>query len=159
MATLCTNDDLKAVRPNILTYGIVSWTEDTESSGTITGVDKLTEAQEQIARILDIRWYREAAKARYYEPLDPDEKFDLDKVKGDYLKRAAVYKVLELAYQYCMNDAPEPDSFERNSAYFAKQFEKEMDFVIGQGLQYDWSNDGDPSDENIEPIQRRLLRG
>lgn len=159
MATLCTDADIKKIRPNILTYGITTWVADVTTDSVITGVDVLTEATNQITRILDIRWYRDAAGAHWEDPLDADSRFDIDKVKPAPLNRAAVYKCLELAYQYLMDDSPEPDAFERNSKFFAKQFEKEMDFVVADGIIYDWDADNSFSDQDIEPIQRRLLRG
>lgn len=155
----CDNNDLVNVRPSILSYGIVTWTEDIELSGVVTGVDKLTEAESQVNRIIEIRWYRQAAKAQYKDPLSPDGKFDPSKVKEADLKRATVYKVLELAYQYLMNDAPEPDAFERNSEYFAKEFQKEMEFVLAEGITYDWDDDGSTADEYVAPVSRRLMRG
>lgn len=147
MATYCLDADMAEIRPNILNYGQATWE------------DQRAEADLQINRIVTIRWYRAAAKAHYIDTFLVGNEFDQTKVDATQLKRAAVFKSLELAYQYLMKDAPEPDGFERNAEYFATQFQKEMDLVIAAGLKYDWDDDGSTDDEVSQPVTRRLMRG
>lgn len=140
----CTDADMAAKRPNILSLGVTNW-------------DAVrADAETYINKILLVRWYRPAAIAN---GLDPDTSpFDGTKVDADQMKIPAVYKSLELAYMNLMKDKPEADGFERNMNLFAEEFEKALDLELSLGIKYDWDNDGETSDEYYVRSPRRLYR-
>lgn len=141
----CTNADLVSVRPNILSYGVADWSS------------KITEAEEYINKILIVRWYRPAARTLGLDPYVTE--FDQTRVTTTELKKAAVYKTLELAYMHLMKEGPEEDGFERNMNAFAKEFQKELDLALSVGLKYDWDAGGSAGDNLAIRSTRRLVRG
>ena len=82
MTTYCTDDDMAAVRSNILNLGVTTWEE------------QRTEADLYINKLILVRWYRPAAISL---GLDPDiTEFDPTKLDTDQLKRPAVFKSLSI---------------------------------------------------------------
>jgi len=145
MATYCEDTDLLKYRSNILKLGVDSWE------------DQRKEAYSIINRLLVARWYNQAAKTQGVDPTLTF--FDPTKVEEGFLKRLECFKTLEFAYMILMKDSPEEDGFERNMALFARQFGAEFDSVIGMGLTYDWSGDGNTDTEEVKiRAPRRLLR-
>ena len=160
MANYCTDEDLVAKRPKILTYGVTSF----ESGDT----DVISEATEIIDRVIEARWYREAAGNFGYDFRDtPFNQERLDGYDSDaenpaantQLKRLAIYKSLELAYEYLMKDSPDQDGFERQMDNFAKKYKEELAIVLDVGLNYDWDAGGVvTSDEKYQKSTRTLER-
>lgn len=144
MANYCTDADMVAKRPNILSLGVTNW-------DTIR-----QDADDYINKRLLVGWYRPAAVAK---GLDPEfYSFDSTKVDVDQMNIPAVFKSLEFAYMNLMKDSPEADGFERNMNMFAGEFEKAFDLEMALGLKYDWDNDGETSDELYVTAPRRLSR-
>lgn len=148
MALLFHNDDdLVAIRPNILSYGITDFEL------------QMQEAENIVIRMLDARWYRNVASDNGIDfrstPLDAT----LFLNASDQLSRLACYKSLQLIYLHLMKESPEADAFERQSATFKKLYSEEQKEVLDAGLDYDWSDDGTiDAGENIVPRIRRLQR-
>jgi hypothetical protein len=137
--------DLQAIRPDILSYGVVDWT------------DQMFAAEAHIWRILEAKWYRERA-ADF--SVDPNETtFDPELLKDpDQIKTLICYKALALAYLYLMKDWAEPDAFERQHDLFGKLFKDELVTVLTAGLDYEWGT-GYSADERMVSRKRRLTRG
>lgn len=145
MATYCEDADLLKYRSNILSLGVDDW----ES--------QRLDAYSVINRLLVARWYNHAAKTQGVDPTLT--LFDPTKIEEGFLTRLECFKTLEFAYMILMKDSPEADGFERNMALFAKQFGAEFDSILGMGLTYDWSGDGETDTEEVKVIApRRLLR-
>jgi len=147
MANYCDDSDLVDKRPKILTYGVSTFE------------DQITEATSIINRIIEARWYREAAGNFGYDyretQFDPDNLLDSE----TQLKRLAVFKSLELAYELLMKDAPDQDGFERQMNNFAKKYKEELAIVLDVGLNYDWDAGGAiTSDERYQKSARTLER-
>lgn len=145
MANYSTDADLLKIRPDILSFGVASWT------------DQHTEAKRQIDRLIESRWYLEAASDYGVDP--ETTPFDSDLVSAAQMVRPASYKALELIYEYLMNNTPEPDGFFRLMTHFKTRFDEEFNTIMAIGLEYDWdSSDAiDESERNI-PKRRTLKR-
>lgn len=142
-----TDEDLLAIRPNILSYGITDFEL------------QMQEAENIIIRMLDARWYRNVASDNGIDfrstPLDAE----LFLNATDQLSRLSSYKSLQLIYLHLMKESPEADAFERQSGTFKKLYAEEQKEVLDAGLDYDWSDDGTiDAGENIVPRIRRLQR-
>lgn len=143
----CRDEDLVALRSNILDFGIDSWK------------DQRDEAMAIIDRALDAGWYRQEA-----EHLGVDwRKYPMDRTlflnAESQLKRLACYKALELAFRYLMKESPEPDSFERMKDMYKEEYQSELKAVLNAGLDYDWDGSGAlTAYEKSRPVRRRLSR-
>lgn len=146
MATYSTDDDLVAIRPNILQLGVATWD------------DQRLRAYTYVNRIITARWYNQAAVEMGYDPKLTT--FDPTRVGDDELKDLESYKTLEFAYMLLMKDAAEADGFERNMKLFAEKFGAELELLLGTGISYDWSGDGDLEYDEVRITSpRRLIRG
>lgn len=145
MATYCTDNDLLKIRPNILELGVSSWEDQREIAYTT------------INRVIRARWYQSAAVAMGYDPLVTA--FDPTRVQDNDLNDLECYKTLELAYMYLAKDQPEQDGFERLSDKYARKYGQELEAILGMGLSYDWSGDGEfEYDETYITSPRRISR-
>lgn len=139
------DNDILEIRANILSLGIDNWTFKHQEAFTI------------INRSLAKNWYQVVAEGFTIDwnriPFDPD------RVLIDDVKRLSCYKTLELAYLYLMNDAPEPDGFERQRKIFRDLYNEELAITTASGITYDWDQDllHDPEEKNIR-VPRRLTR-
>ena len=147
MALLYHGDkDITAVRSKIFSYGEKNLT------------DQMLEAERIINRTLDSRWYRANAENNGVDwretPFDPEKV-----ATASQLKRAAVYKSLQLIYMYLAKESPEADGFERNSKNFQRLYADEINEVLNAGIDYDWDGSDDlSSEEKSLPRIRRLRR-
>ena len=142
------HDDLVDVRSEILKYGVSDYTIQMEESERI------------VNRALDSRWYR--SNAENYGIDWRETPFDTDKMLAssiEQIKRACVYKSLQLVYLLLAKESPEPDGFERNSETFKKLYADEINEVLTAGIDYDWDEDDEiASSEADIPQVRRLYR-
>lgn len=149
MANYSTDADISAIRPDILDLGVASWEA------------QHTEAKALIDRVIEFRWYRNAA-----EEVDLDWRvtpFDPDMLKSVevQLKRLASFKVLELSYEFLMQASAEDTAFSKLRDLYAKKYKEELADVLGAGLDYDWSEVSDDLtlvEEVATPTVRRLKR-
>lgn len=141
----CVDSDLLKYRPNILSLGVDSWEDQRE------------EAYGMINRVLLTRWYRKVAPEMGYDPNVTI--FDPTQIKEGSLTRLEAFKTLELAYMILMKDSPEADGFERNMKTFRDKYNEELELVLAQGLDYDWSDSGTFDDDEVYlRAPRRLTR-
>lgn len=139
------DDDLVAIRANILSLGVPDWDSMHEEAFAI------------INRQLNRRWYKSAAEERGIDWRVTQ--FDPDLLLIDEISRASCYKTLELIYLFLMNDAPESDGFERLMKIFRDRYNEEFVTIMANGLSYDWSGDDTHAeDEMFVRIPRRLVR-
>lgn len=142
-----TDTDLVALRPDILSLGVEKWTPQHDESKRV------------IDRVLEFKWYRNAAEDNGVNwrdaPFNPD---NIDN-PAEQLKRLSSYKALELCYEYLMQAAPEPTAFSALRDLFAKKYKEELSDVLGAGIDYDWTESGAISaEETAVPTIRRLKR-
>lgn len=147
MSSYCTEDDLQKIRPKIMELGVDGWD------------DQIAEADAVIDRVLETRWYRQAA-AEYgidYRETEFNRTLLLDATAQ--CTRLGCYKTLQLAYLHLMKDAPDPDAFERQANTFKKLYGEELSEVLATGLSYDWDASGGLAyTEKKMPVKRRLAR-
>jgi hypothetical protein len=143
--TYCVDSDLLKYRPNILSLGVDEWSSQREEAYSI------------INRVIQTRWYRKVAPEMGYDP--NVTLFDADLIRESTLTRLEAFKTLELAYMILMKDSPEADGFERNMKTFRDKYNEELELVLAQGIDYDWSGSGTFDDDEVYlRAPRRLVR-
>jgi|TARA_B100000519_G_scaffold4060_1_gene3917 hypothetical protein len=147
MPTLATISDVQDYEPDILNYGIQDF--DAE----------ITKAQSDVFRDLRIRWWPTYSinvydiKKLAGNNLEPDE----DLYTASQLTRATAYHALGYhIYPKLAKFEPETDLFERKMEFYRKEYEREMDLVLRDGLEYDADSSGTVDD--IEREATHYLR-
>lgn len=135
--TLATIDDVVAYEPDIENYGIQDFDAD------------IARAQEDVFRDLRIRWWPTQAIGMYDIKyltggnLEPDE----DLYTASQLTRACVYNALGFhIYPKLSRFEPDIDVFERKMEHYRKEYERELDLVIRDGVEYDLDSSGTVTD-------------
>lgn len=142
-----TDTDLLVFRPNVLDYGVADWTA------------QHAEAKRRIDRLLDVRWYRPQAAERGLDwratPFDSDRLLQA----ANQLKTLAVYAAFSLVYGYLTRDG-EADVFERLRGVYEALFERELEAVLAEGLDYDWDDSAaiDDDERQGRTWPNRLVR-
>lgn len=143
--TYCTDIDLLEYRPNILSLGVLEWSNQREN------------AYSMINRTLESKWYRQAAIELNVDYLEIS--FDPTLVEAGTLTRLECFKTLELIYMYLKKDSQQSDGFARLEQEFRQRYNEELTTVLGVGLTYDWDQSGDITyDERFITSPRRLHR-
>lgn len=147
--TLATITDLQDYEPDILDFGIPDF--DSE----------ITKAQADVFRDLRIRWWPTMVNGLYdikylaNNALEPDE----DLFTASQLTRACVYNALGFhIYPKLSTFTPENDIFERKMEHYRKEYEREIDLVIRDGLEYDADSSGTVTDTEREPTYYLRLK-
>ena len=147
--TLLTISDIQTYEPDILNYGIPDF--DTE----------LTQAQSDVFRDLRIRWWPTQNIGLYdikylsTGQTEPDE----DMYTASQLTRASVYQCLGFhVYPKLAKFDSEQDIFERKMDFYRKEYEREMDLVLRDGVEYDMDSSGNVSDAEKEPTHYLRLK-
>lgn len=139
----CTDIDLLTYRPNILSLGVEDWENQREY------------AYEIINRVIESRWYRQAAEELNVDYLEVV--FNPELVEEGYLTRLECFKALELIYMYLKKDSQESDGFARLEKEFRNRYNEELDIILAMGITYDWDQSGAISyDERFITSPRRI---
>jgi len=153
MADYSTDQDLLVYEPEILSQGVADFNQ----------YHALAKAD--IDRILKAEWWpgalRSWADGRPYDfttkTLLSSSEFDPQYLKTpDQLKAASCFRVFgwyafEILAKY---DDAEPDRWEKKKEVYRERFREEIAIVIGSGLDYDFSRDGE-----ISEAEREILAG
>lgn len=149
MPTLATISDVQDYEPDILNYGIQDF--DAE----------ITKAQSDVFRDLRIRWWPTYSinvydiKKLAGNNLEPDE----DLYTASQLTRATAYHALGFhIYPKLAKFEPETDLFERKMEFYRKEYEREIDLVLRDGLEYDADSSGIVDDIEREPTHYLRLK-
>ena len=137
-----TIDDLLVVEPTITDYGVLDWETELERS------------QNEINRILKVRWFLSYSKA-----LNSIQEFDSSLLTQSQFTQATVYHAL--AYHICpklTQFTPEEDKFTVMMKYYAGRFEHEMDLILREGVLYDLDDDGTVENNEKTPVVSLRLR-
>jgi len=140
--TLATIADVEEYEPDIADYGIPDF--DAE----------ITKAQADVFRDLRIRWWP-TQMIGYYDikyvaggQVEPDE----DLYTASQLTRACVYNALGFhIYPKLAKFEPDTDIFERKMEYYRAEYERELDLVLRDGVEYDLDSSGTVTDDEREP--------
>jgi hypothetical protein len=149
MATLLTIADIQDYEPDILNYGIPDFD------------DEITKAQNDVFRDLRIRWWPTQQIGLYdlkylaSGQVEPDE----DMYNASQLTRAAVYQCLGFhIYPKLAKFDADQDIFERKMEFYRKEYEREMDLVLRDGVEYDHDSSGNITDAEKEPTHYLRLK-
>lgn len=151
MANYSEDTDLVVYEPEILQQGIADFSQYHEL------------AKVDIDRILKAEWWpgalRSWADGRRYDvatkTLIAELRFDPQYLKNpDQLKAASCFRVFgwyafEMLAKY---DDAEPDRWEKKKDVYRDRFKEEMAIVMGSGLDYDFTQDGQISEAETEVV-------
>lgn len=147
--TFATITDVKEYEPDIEDYGIPSFT------------DEITKAQNDVLRDLRIRWWPTYHRGRYdltrlsTGQNEPDD----DLYNASQFTRVTVYRALGFhIYPKLAKFEPDPDIFERKMEFYRQEYEREMDLVLRDGIEYDADSSGLITDEEKEPTHYLRLK-
>jgi len=131
--TLATITDVEQYEPDITSFGIPNFEEE------------ITKAQNDVFRDLRIRWWPTYVIGLYdirklnTGQSEPDE----DLYTASQLTRACVYNALGFhIYPKLSKFDVEQDIFERKMEHYRKEYERELDLVIRDGIEYDADSSG-----------------
>jgi len=140
--TTATISDIQDYEPDILDFGIPDFDEE------------LTKAQNDVFRDLRIRWWPTQQIGLYdlrrlaSGQIEPDE----DLYTASQLTRATVYNALGFhVYPKLAKFEPDQDLFERKMEFYRKEYERELDLVLRDGVEYDADSSGIVTDTEKEP--------
>jgi hypothetical protein len=140
--TLATISDVQEYEPDILDFGIPNF--DAE----------ITKAQADVFRDLRIRFWPTYHIGRYdltrlnTGNVEPDE----DLYTASQLTTACVYNVLGFhIFPKLAKFDVETDLFERKMEYYRKEYEREFDLVLRDGVEYDADSSGTVDEAEKEP--------
>lgn len=149
MATLLTISDIQEYEPDILSYGIPEFSSE------------ITQAQSDVFRDLRIRYWPTQQIGLYdlkylaSGQLEPDE----DLYTASQLTRAAVYQALGFhIYPRLAKFDEQVDIFERKMEFYRREYEREMDLVLRDGVEYDLDSSGTVEDAEKEPTHYLRLK-
>lgn len=147
--TLATISDIQDYEPDILEFGIPNFDEE------------LTKAQNDVFRDLRIRWWPTYTVGMYdisrvaTGAVEPDE----DLFTASQLTRACCYHALGFhVYPKLSKFEPEQDIFERKMEFYRKEYEREMDLILRDGVEYDLNSSGTVDDNEREPTHYLRLK-
>ena len=147
--TLATISDIQEYEPDILDFGIPDF--DAE----------LAKAQNDVFRDLRIRWWPTQMIGLYDlkylagAHVEPDE----DLFTASQLTRICVYNALGFhIYPKLSTFSPETDIFERKMEFYRKEYEREFDLVLRDGVEYDLDSSGTVTDTEREPTHFLRLK-
>jgi hypothetical protein len=149
MATLATISDIQEYEPDILTFGIPDFDEE------------ITKAQNDVFRDLRIRWWPTYTVGLYDVSrvatgmVEPDD----DLYTASQLTRACVYQALGFhVYPKLSKFDVEQDIFERKMEFYRKEYERELDLILRDGVEYDLDSSGNVDDNEKEPTHYLRLK-
>ena len=134
-----TNDDIMTYAPEVFDQGVEDWT------------DELTNAEVDVANMVQIRWYNK---------FHSRNNWDKTKLTEAQWTRATVYRALFAHIMPKLSTfRPEGDPFREQIIFYRERFEEEMNIQFDLGIQYDENDDGTVDDGEIEVFkQNRLYR-
>jgi len=135
--TLAQISDVKEYEPDITNFGVQDFDEE------------LTKAQNDVFRDLRIRWWPTQQIGLYDikyvagGAIEPDE----DLYTASQLSRACVYNALGYhIYPKLSRFEPDLDVFERKMEFYRQEYERELDLVLRDGVEYDRDSSGTITD-------------
>lgn len=149
MAILATITDIKEYEPDIENYGINDFAAE------------ITKAQNDVFRDLRIRWWPTQQIGLYdvkfltTGQIEPDD----DLYNASQLTRAACYQALGFhIYPKLAKFEPDMDIFERKMQFYRNEYERELDLVLRDGVEYDLNSSGTIDDAEKEPTHYLRLK-
>tara|TARA_R100000951_G_scaffold62298_2_gene52328 strand:+ start:7445 stop:7894 length:450 start_codon:yes stop_codon:yes gene_type:complete len=148
MPTLATISDIQTYEPDIEDFGIPEFSSE------------ITKAQNDVFRDLRIRWWPTYIVGRYditkvSNASEPDD----DLYTTSQLTRATCYNALGFhIYPKLAKFEPDQDLFERKMEFYRQEYERELDLVLRDGVEYDADSSGTVSESEKEPTHYLRLK-
>ena len=144
---LLTISSIQEYEPDILNYGITDFS------------DEITKVQADVFRDLRIKWWPTNQiglyDAKVLAPGEPDE----EKYNESQLTRAACYMCLGFhIYPKLAKFDEAVDIFERKMEFYRKEYDREFDNVLRDGVEYDQDSSGTISNAEKEPTHFLRLK-
>ena len=154
MANFSTDADLQIYQPDILDFGVTSFTTPTDYHALV---------REDIERDLRIKWFP-VYQRNIEEDISVLETIEMDgtKLTDTQWNRCSVFKLL--ADYACplltkFNSDDNLDRFQMMQKYYQTEYEKEFQNVLRDGVEYDDDNSGTITSSEKEAYHRlRLIR-
>lgn len=147
--TLATIADIQEYEPDILDFGIPDFEAE------------ITKAKNDLLRDLRIRWWPTQMIGLYdlkyiaSGQQEPDE----DLYTASQLTRACCYAALGYhIYPKLAKFEPDQDIFERKMEFYRKEYERELDLILRDGVEYDLDSSGNVTDAEREPTHYLRLK-
>jgi hypothetical protein len=149
MAILATISDVLEYEPDILDYGIPDFD------------DEITKAQADVFRELRIKWWPTQQVGLYDVRYltggnqEPDE----DLYTASQLTRATSYHALGYhIYPKLAKFDIDQDIFERKMQFYREEYQREIDLVLRDGVEYDIDSSGTVTDDEKEATHYLRLK-
>jgi len=152
MANFSTDTDLTFYQPDILGFGIASFT---------TPNDYHAQARADIERDLRIKWYPVYVKQTYRDiSLLNTTEMNATLLTDAQFKRLSVYKVIgsyacPQLTKYNSND--NPDRFQVMMKHYQQLYADEFDSILKDGVEYDADDSNTVADSEKAPYHRLQL--
>ena len=152
MANFSTDSDLQVYQPDILTFGISSFT---------TPTDYHAFARADIERDLRIRWFPVYVKQTYRDiSLLNTTEMNATLLTDAQFKRLSVYKVI--GYYACpqltkFNSNDNPDRFQVMMKHYKQMYADEFETILRDGIEYDADDSNTVADAEKAPYHRLQL--
>jgi len=144
-----TIQDIQKYEPNILDYGIDSF--ETEMS----------EAVQDVTRDIRIKWFPTSAIGRYDASILGTNQPEMDdgRLTASQWTRSCVYYCLGYyIFPKLSTFNSEADIFERKFDYYRKEYAREFDKVLQDGVEYDIDSSGTITPAEKEPTYYLRLK-
>ena len=146
---MSTDADVLAYEPDINQYGIQSF------------ADEHAKTRADILRILRIDWWpRHRNVLDQYRTTTTSVEMDETLLTESQFTKAAVYHVLAYYILPKLSKfTPDGDVFREKMEYYRARFNEEINYVLRDGVSYDFNDDGTVSDSEKQPVHyNRLVR-
>lgn len=154
MANFSTDTDLTFYQPDILTFGITSFT---------TPNDYHAQARADIERELRIKWFPIYAKETYRDiAILNTSEMDATLLTDAQFKRASVFRVI--GFYACpqltkFNSNDNPDRFQVMMKHYQQMYADELESILRDGVEYDADDSNTIADAEKAPYHRlKLIR-
>lgn len=131
MSNYTTDADLLEYEPQIKEYGIIDFT------------DYHAKTTADVQRYLRIHWWPRVSRSYSTSTIRTNVEMDTTKLQASQLKRASAFHVLAyyILPQLTQHGA-EPDRFRMMIDFYKAKWQEEIDFVLQDGVEYDYDADG-----------------
>lgn len=152
MANFSTDTDLTFYQPDILTFGIASFT---------TPNDYHAQARADIERELRIKWYPVYVKQTYRDiSLLNTTEMNATLLTDSQFKRLSVFRVI--GFYSCpqltkFNSNDNPDRFQVMMKHYQQMYSSEFEDILRDGVEYDADDSNTIKDAEKAPYHRLQL--
>lgn len=146
---MLTIEDVIEYYPDVTEYGIQEFET------------YFTKTQNDIYRLLEIRWWPVRSKSDYrVTDIRIYQEMNTAKLTDSQFTRAAVFHCLQYYILPMLTKFdPDGDRFQEQMRHYKERFEEEFDLVLRKGVEYDDDGDGIVETSEKQPVhQNRLIR-